>query len=56
MSKWIPTPPEVVREGIIVLGSLLLAAAVLSRFPKLKAWVADQGTVTIKDGQNKVLY
>jgi len=51
VNKWIPAPHEIVREGFIVIGGVILAAIVLSRFPALKAWIADQGTVTLKDGQ-----
>ncbi len=50
MSQWIPAPHEIVREGFIVIGGVILAALVLSRFPALKQWIADQGTVTLKDG------
>lgn len=56
MNKWIPAPSAIVREGIIVLGGLLLAAMVLSRFPKLKTWVSQQGTVTVQDGSGNTLY
>lgn len=52
---FIPTPAAVVREGIVVLGGLLLAAYILSRFPKVSAWVAGQ-SITIKDPQGRVLY
>ncbi|WP_431068103.1 hypothetical protein [Ralstonia holmesii] len=56
MSKWIPSPHEIVREGIIVLGGVLIAAWVLSRMPSVKAWVQQQGTLTVKDPSGNVLY
>jgi hypothetical protein len=51
----IPTPTRVVQEGIIVLGGILLAAFVLSRFPRLRDWVAGQ-SITIKDPQGRTLF
>lgn len=53
VNKWIPAPHEIVREGFIVIGGVILAAIVLSRFPALKQWIADQGTITLKDGDGK---
>lgn len=55
-SAWIPGPAEIVREGIIVLGGVILAAWVLSRFPALKTWVSQQGRVTVKDGAGNTLF
>lgn len=49
----IPTPTAVVREGIIVLGGVLIAAYVISRFPALKKFVASASiTVDDKQGNN----
>lgn len=56
MSRWIPTPHEIVREGIIVLGGLLLASWALSRMPKLRAWVQSNGTLTVQDTNRNTLY
>lgn len=50
MNRWLPGPHEVVREGIIVLGGVILAAFVLSRLPTLKAWVTQQ-SLTVNDGK-----
>jgi len=55
ISKIIPTVPEVAREGLIVLGGLLLAAFVLSRFPKIRDWVTAQ-SITVKDSSGRTLY
>ncbi|MGK5038658.1 hypothetical protein [Janthinobacterium sp. LB3P118] len=55
LSKIIPTPPEVAREAIIVLGGILIAAYVLSRFPKVRDWVAAQ-SITVKDTSGRQLY
>lgn len=45
----IPPPVAVMREGLIVLGGILIAAFIISRFPSLKTWVTDN-SVTLKDG------
>jgi hypothetical protein len=55
LSKIVPTVPEVAREGLIVLGGLLLAAYVLSHFPKIRDWVAAQ-SITVKDSSGRTLY
>ncbi len=54
LSKIIPTGPELAREGLIVLGGILLAAFILSRFPRLRDWVGAQSLV-IKDSKNNTL-
>ncbi|WP_197090337.1 hypothetical protein [Cupriavidus basilensis] len=53
---WIPTPAEVGRETLIVIGGVICAAVILSRFPALKEWIATQGTVTLKDQQGRILW
>ena len=53
--KIIPTIPEVSREALTVLGGVLLAAFILSRFPALRAWVAGQ-SITVRDSDNKLLF
>lgn len=55
MSKIIPEPSAVIREGLIVLGGVLIAAFVLSRFPKLKAFVASN-SIQVTDSQNNNLW
>lgn len=55
LSKVIPTGPEVAREAIIVLGGILIAAYVLSRFPKIRDWVTAQ-SITVKDTSGHTLY
>lgn len=55
LSKIVPTVPEVAREGLIVLGGILIAAYVLSRFPKIRDWVAAQ-SITVKDTSGRQLY
>lgn len=55
MSKIIPTIPELAHSTLVTLGGLLLAAFILSRFPKLGAYVSGQ-SLTVKDGNGKVLY
>lgn len=51
----VPPPVAVLREGLIVLGGVLLAAYVISRFPAVQKFVmANSVTVKTEDGQ--VLY
>lgn len=51
----IPAPEAVLREGVIVLGGLLIAAFVISRFPKLQAFVTGN-SITVKNTNGDVLY
>jgi len=53
--KIIPTGPEVLREAVIVLGGVIIAAWVLSKFPKLQQFVASN-SVTVKDGNGNTLW
>jgi hypothetical protein len=53
--KIIPTGPEVLREALIVLGGVLIAAWVLSKFPALQQFVASN-SVTVKDGNGNTLW
>lgn len=55
LKEIIPKPEAMLREGVIVLAGVLLAAFVLSRFPKLQAFVANN-SVTVKDPSGNVLY
>lgn len=51
----IPTVPEMTKEGLKILGGLLVAAFILSRFPKLRDWVAGQ-SITVQDANKTTLY
>lgn len=51
----IPTGPEIARETIIVLGGLLIAAFLISRFPTVRKFVTDN-SLTVKDGQGRNLF
>lgn len=51
----IPTGPQVAREALIVLGGVLIAAFILSRFPKLQKFVSDN-SLTVKDAAGNNLY
>ncbi len=55
LDKVIPEPTAVVREAIIVLGGVLIAAWVLSKFPALQSFVASN-SVTVKNDQGAVLF
>jgi hypothetical protein len=50
IKKIIPPPTSVLREGLIVLGGVLIAAWVISRFPRLKAFVSG-ASITVNDSQ-----
>ncbi|WP_426078864.1 hypothetical protein [Janthinobacterium sp. PSPC3-1] len=51
----IPTGPQVAREALIVLGGMLLAAFILSRFPKLQKFVTDN-SLAVKDDKGNTLF
>lgn len=51
----IPSPEAVLREGVIVLGGVLIAAFIISRFPKLQAFVTGN-SITVKNQSGNVLY
>jgi hypothetical protein len=55
LSKIVPSVPEVLREGLIVLGGVLIAAWVISRFPAVQKFVANN-SVTVKDTSGTVLW
>lgn len=50
----IPAPSEVVREGLIVLGGLLLAAWIISKFPKVQTFVQNS-SINLKDGNGNTI-
>lgn len=51
----IPSGPEVAREALIVLGGILIAAWIISRFPAVKKFVGDS-SITINDGNGNNLF
>ncbi|GGI16883.1 hypothetical protein [Oxalicibacterium faecigallinarum] len=51
----IPAPEAVLREGIIVLGGLVIASIVISRIPWLQNFIAGN-SITIKDQSGNTLY
>jgi len=55
LKKVVPTPTAVIREGLIVLGGVLIAAYVISKFPKLQTFVQDS-SITVKDGKGSILF
>lgn len=50
----IPPWHAVAKEGLIVLGGILIAAYIISRFPKLKSFVSDN-SVTLKDNGGNII-
>jgi hypothetical protein len=55
IKPFLPTGKEVIREGLIVLAGVLIAAAILSRFPKLQAFVANN-SITVKSDTGDNLF
>jgi len=52
ISEIIPPPTAVLREGLIVLGGVLIAAYVISKFPSVQKFVmANSVKVETKDGE-----
>ena len=52
LKQIVPPPVAVLREGLIVLGGILLAAYFISHFPTLQKFVmANSITVKSEDGQ-----
>lgn len=42
MKNLLPSVPQVVREGLIVLGGAVIAAAVIGQLPALRDWIKAQ--------------
>lgn len=55
MKKIIPPPDAVLREGLIVLGGVLIAAFIISRFPAVQRFV-QSNSVTVRDESGNVLF
>lgn len=55
VSQIVPTFPEVARETLITLGGVLIAAYILSRFPRLSDFVSGQ-SIRVTDGTGKTLF
>lgn len=55
MKKYIPTLPEMTREGFKMFAGIVIAAFILSRMPALREWVAGN-SLTIRDQAGRDLY
>lgn len=55
LKQIIPPPHAVLREGLIVLGGVLIAAYILSKFPKAQAFVTGN-SITVKSDNGQTLY
>lgn len=55
IKKIIPEPTAILREGLIVLGGVLIVAHILSKFPTLQSFV-QSNSVTVKDGDGNTLW
>lgn len=55
LKSYIPSTPSMVREVVIVLVGVLGAAFILSRFPKLQAFVR-QSSITVDDNSGNSLF
>jgi hypothetical protein len=53
--KIVPKLPEVAHSTIVTLAGVLLAAFILSRFPKVRDFVAGQ-SIRVTDNSNNTLY
>lgn len=51
----VPPPTSVLREGLITLGGILLAAFIISRWPAAKKFV-ESNSLTVKDDTGNVLF
>jgi hypothetical protein len=51
----IPKVPELAHSTLVTLGGVLIAAFILSRFPKVRDFVAGQ-SIRVTDSSNKTLY
>lgn len=51
----LPTVPELAKSTLITLGGVLLAAFIISRFPKVRAFVAGQ-SISVKDANGNILF
>lgn len=54
LKKIIPEPAAVAREALIVLGGIVIAAYVISKFPKLQQFI-QSNSVTLKDSNGDVI-
>lgn len=48
LPKIIPTPVELGREALIVVGGAIIAAAIVGAFPALRDWIKAQWADTPK--------
>lgn len=55
LKKVIPEPEAMLREIIIVGAGVIGFAFIVSRFPKLQAFIQNS-SITVKDQNNNVLY
>lgn len=55
LKKIIPSAPEIGREALIVLGGVLIAAFIISRFPSLKKFVTEN-SLTVNDTKGNNIY
>ena len=55
IKEMIPSPERVVMEVLIVAGGVLGAAWLISKFPRLQAFV-QQNSLVVKDTSGNVLY
>jgi hypothetical protein len=55
LKPYLPSHHEIIREGLIVLGGVLIAAWILSRFPSVKQFVQGN-SLTINDQNKQVIF
>jgi hypothetical protein len=54
LKKVIPSGPEVMREAFIVLGGILIAAWIISRFPQVQKFVQGS-SINLKDANGNTI-
>jgi len=55
IKTYLPSAPQVSREVVTVLAGVLIAAFIISRFPKLKGFV-EGNCLTVQDQYKNVYY
>ena len=55
IKTYLPSVPQVSREAITVLAGVLIAAYIISRFPKLKTFV-EGNSLTVQDPNKNVYF
>ena len=55
MSKYLPPTSDVIKDGILALTSIVIAAFIISRVPAIRKFILSN-SLTVNDTQGNVLY